>query len=159
MLRFKIIYQYHIYTRSCDVLKAHTTKKVYDWVFTWHSLLDKAWKYFLSYNKSFMFLIPIQITFIKSGLSANLLYSFHNVLEIKQVCTEQLKWRFRIRYILCWITIISITLIFITEQVLYCRKTSSISCTKSQNLNVSCILLQLSSLNPLKPDVKLRMKM
>ena len=33
------------------------------------------------------------------------------------------------------------------------RKTSSISCTKSQNLNVSCILFQLSSFNPLKPGV------
>ena len=43
--------------------------------------------------------------------------------------------------------------------VIYYRKTSSISRTKSQNLNVSCILLQLSSLNPLKPGVKLRMKM
>ena len=39
------------------------------------------------------------------------------------------------------------------------RKTSNISRTKSQNLNVSCILLQLSSLNPLKPGVKFRMKM
>ena len=39
------------------------------------------------------------------------------------------------------------------------RKTSSISRTKSQNINVSCILLQLSSLNPLKPGVELRMKM
>ena len=39
------------------------------------------------------------------------------------------------------------------------RKTSSIGRTKSQNLNVYCILLQLSSLNPLKPAVKLRMKM
>ena len=39
------------------------------------------------------------------------------------------------------------------------RKTSSISRTKSQNVNVSCVLLQLSSLNPLKPGVKLRMKM
>ena len=39
------------------------------------------------------------------------------------------------------------------------RKTSSISHTKSQSLNVSRILLQLSSLNPLKPGVKLRMKM
>ena len=39
------------------------------------------------------------------------------------------------------------------------RKTSSISRTKSQSLNVSCILLHLSSLNPLKPCVKLRMKM
>ena len=38
-------------------------------------------------------------------------------------------------------------------------KTSIISRTKSQNLNVSCILLQLSSLNQLKPGVKLRMKM
>ena len=39
------------------------------------------------------------------------------------------------------------------------RKTSSISRTKFQSLNVSCVLLQLSSLNPLKPGVKLRMKM
>ena len=39
------------------------------------------------------------------------------------------------------------------------RKTSSISRTKSPNLNVSCIALQLSLPNPLKPGVKLRMKM
>ena len=39
------------------------------------------------------------------------------------------------------------------------RKTSSINRTKSQSLNVSCILVQLSSFNPLKPGVKLRMKM
>ena len=31
---------------------------------------------------------------------------------------------------------------------------SSISRTKSQNLNVSCNLLQLSSLNPLNPGAK-----
>ena len=43
-------------------------------------------------------------------------------------------------------------------QMLY-HKTSSISRTKSQNLNASCILLQFSSLNPLKPGVKFRMKM
>ena len=40
----------------------------------------------------------------------------------------------------------------------YC-KTSSISHTKSQNLNISCLLLQWRLPNPLKPDVKLRMKM
>ena len=39
------------------------------------------------------------------------------------------------------------------------RKTSSINRTKSQSWNVSCILAQLSSLYPLKPGVKLRMKM
>ena len=39
------------------------------------------------------------------------------------------------------------------------RKTSCISRTKSQSLNVSCTLLHLPSLNPLKPGVKLRMKM
>ena len=39
------------------------------------------------------------------------------------------------------------------------RKTFSISRTKSQSFNISCIFLQLSSLNPLKPGVKLRMKM
>ena len=41
---------------------------------------------------------------------------------------------------------------------MYC-KTFSISHTKSQNLNVSCIVLRLSSLNPLKPGVKLRTQM
>ena len=44
------------------------------------------------------------------------------------------------------------------QKVYYC-KTSSISRTKSQSLNVSCILLQVSLLNPLKPGVKLIMKM
>ena len=39
------------------------------------------------------------------------------------------------------------------------HKISSISRTESQNLNVSCLVLQLSSLNPLKPGVELRMKM
>ena len=39
------------------------------------------------------------------------------------------------------------------------RKTSSISRTKFQNVNVYCILMQLSSLNSLKPGVKLIMKM
>ena len=39
------------------------------------------------------------------------------------------------------------------------RKTSSISRTKSQNLNVSNFVLQLSLLNQLKPGVKSRMKM
>ena len=46
------------------------------------------------------------------------------------------------------------------KQFIRCyRKTSSISRTKSQSLNVSCSLLQVSSLNPLKPGVKLIMKM
>ena len=39
------------------------------------------------------------------------------------------------------------------------RKTASISGTKSQNLNVYNLVLQLSLLNPLKPGVKSRMKM
>ena len=39
------------------------------------------------------------------------------------------------------------------------RKTSSISRTKSQNLYVSNLVMQLSLLNPLKPGVKSRMKM
>ena len=44
------------------------------------------------------------------------------------------------------------------DQMTY-HKASGISRTKYQNLNVSCILLQLSLLNPLKPGVNLRMKM
>ena len=39
------------------------------------------------------------------------------------------------------------------------RKTPSISRTKSQNLNVSCLIMQLSLLNQLKPGVQSRMKM
>ena len=39
------------------------------------------------------------------------------------------------------------------------RKTSSISRSKPQNLNVSHLVLQLSLPNSLKPNVKLRMKM
>ena len=39
------------------------------------------------------------------------------------------------------------------------RKTSSISRTKSQNLNASNLVLQLPLLNPLKPGEKSRMKM
>ena len=44
------------------------------------------------------------------------------------------------------------------EQKIYC-KISNIRCTKSQHLNVSHLVLQLSLLNPLKPGVKSRMKM
>ena len=39
------------------------------------------------------------------------------------------------------------------------RKISNIRRTKSQNLNVSQLVLQLSLLNPMKPGVKSRMKM
>ena len=46
-----------------------------------------------------------------------------------------------------------------TMTYIYYRKTSSISRTKSQNVDASCIVLRLSSLNPLKPGVKLRTKM
>ena len=46
-----------------------------------------------------------------------------------------------------------------TKGLHHYRKTSSISRTESQSLNVSCILAQLSSLNPLKPAVELRMKL
>ena len=39
------------------------------------------------------------------------------------------------------------------------RKVSNIRRTKSQNLNASRLILQLPLPNPLKPGVKLRMKM
>ena len=63
-----------------------------------------------------------------------------------------IKTRYKCGYKWSWI---SFALISIYKY----RKTSSISRTKSRNSNVSCILLRLSSLNPLKPGVKLRMKM
>ena len=42
---------------------------------------------------------------------------------------------------------------------LHYRKVSNISHTKSENLNASRLIFQLSLPNPLKPGVKLRMKM
>ena len=42
---------------------------------------------------------------------------------------------------------------------LYYRKISNIGRTKSPNLNVSRLVLQLSLPNPIKPGVKSRMKM
>ena len=39
------------------------------------------------------------------------------------------------------------------------RQISDISCTKFQNLNVSCLVLRLFLFNILKPGVKLQMKM
>ena len=52
-------------------------------------------------------------------------------------------------------------IMFIILVELYCiyRKTSNISNTKSQNLNVSRLVLPLSFPNPLKAGVKSRMKM
>ena len=44
------------------------------------------------------------------------------------------------------------------EQISY-RQISNIRRTKSQTLNASCLVLQLSLPNPLKPGIKSRMKM
>ena len=49
--------------------------------------------------------------------------------------------------------------LLICRSNMYYRKTSSISRIKSQNLNVSRLLLQWTLPNPSKPGVKLRMKM
>ena len=46
-----------------------------------------------------------------------------------------------------------------TSRIIAYRKTSSIRRTKSQNVNVYCFLLQWCLPNPLRPGVKLRMKM
>ena len=53
---------------------------------------------------------------------------------------------------ICETGLLMIFIVWPTREYL---KTSSISRTKSANSNVSCILLQLSLLNPLKPGVKL----
>ena len=68
------------------------------------------------------------------------------------------QWEHSFGFISLWYDVYFLHNIWSIESITY-RKTSSISRTKFQNLNVSCILLQLSSLNPLKPGVKLRMKM
>ena len=58
----------------------------------------------------------------------------------------------RPRVALLWYIIVCVA-----EAVKYC-KISNISHTKSQNLNDSCLVLQLCVPNPLKPGVKSRMK-
>ena len=55
-----------------------------------------------------------------------------------------------------WFCIISCYILVFQETVTYCH---NIRCTKSQNLNVSHLILQLSLPNPLRPGVKSRMKM
>ena len=49
--------------------------------------------------------------------------------------------------------------ILLTLWVEIYHKTYNIRCSQSQNLNVSHLLLQFSLPNPLKPDIKSRMKM
>ena len=51
-----------------------------------------------------------------------------------------------------------LTLIVMPYVILNYCETYNISLTKSQNLNVSHLVLHLSLSNPLKPGVKLRMK-
>ena len=69
----------------------------------------------------------------------------NSIANAPRACNKQLKCRRWTKQNTCFIPMY--------------RKTSGISRTKSQNLNVSCVVLRLSSLNPLKPGVKLRMKM
>ena len=67
----------------------------------------------------------------------------------------------------CWCTVISrappvrvwiVTNTTISRNGIY-RQISNINRTKSQTLTVSCLVLYLSMLNPLKPSITLRMKM
>ena len=55
-------------------------------------------------------------------------------------------------------TMTKLCTIMLSVRCIY-RKISSIRRTKSENLSDCCIVLQLPLANPLKPDVKLRMKM
>ena len=48
---------------------------------------------------------------------------------------------------------------FVPLQITQCRQTADICRTKSQNLNVSRLVLRLTLPNPLNPGVKSRMKM
>ena len=66
--------------------------------------------------------------------------------------------------ILIWGMVVDISLSVRYYYCAYCfvstyRKTSSISRTKFPNLNASCLVLWLSSPNPLKPGAKSIMKM
>ena len=91
-----------------------------------------------------------------------------NLLQVQEDFSWISQWLdSKLWYLQCWYTgdinvllqAIDFMWNFPTEWISWCHKTSSISHTKSQSLNVSCILLQLSSPNSLKPGVKLRMKM
>ena len=61
------------------------------------------------------------------------------------------------QYHVCYVAKPSAAMILIMENNY--RKVSNIRRTKSQNLKASRLILQMSLPNPLKPGVKLRMKM
>ena len=59
-----------------------------------------------------------------------------------------------------WVHVVCVVVVLVALQSQgECCKIFNISCTKSINLNDSHFVLQLSLPNPLKPDVKWRMKM
>ena len=85
-------------------------------------------------------------------------YLFDSMLSV-----ELKLYKFIIIIVIIAIIVIYTCIIFISfynhhDHCLY-RKISNISCTKFQNLNDSRFISQLSVPNPLKPGVKLRMKM
>ena len=82
---------------------------------------------------------PSKYSFISSSLknSNSSFFSYFSLCESSPVSTILMSIELRGKY----------------------RKISNISCTKSPNLNDSCLVLQLPFLNSLMPGVKLRMKM
>ena len=87
-------------------------------------------------------------------------YKWYAWLRIQGISVALIGSAFSLQFCMNGVFLMGHTVGHITQQAFRnYRKTSSISRTKSQNLNVSRIPLQLSSLNPLKPGVKLRMKM
>ena len=103
-------------------------------------------------------LIPLSL-FIMVKYISHLMFWYMSCIELLMIDVTL----YFINYNVAWLTLNQVSccqrvLGQLSNAQIY-RKISSLSRTKSQSLNASCILAQLSSFNPLKPAVELRMKM
>ena len=93
-----------------------------------------------------VWLIPIFIRYFSLTLYTSL---YSHIINIRRTKSLNLNW----------LSIPVFCSIHITITFQRYRQTSSIKGTKSQNLNVSRLVLHISLPNPLEPGVKWRMKM
>ena len=84
-----------------------------------------------------------------------------DLLQEEQIYTHLSKCLVVLNYIISLVDLCDLLIQIIQDwfTALEYRKVSNIRCTKSQNLNDSRYVLQLSLPNPLKPVIKSRMKM
>ena len=121
---------YHLFENTCEVFD-----------FTWHIL-----------SKSCLFSLVMK-DHLPNETPHNLVVALYRVKcilmgKLQRRCNAAAEWNYKLTYLLYSVSSMSIY-----------HQISNISCTKSQNLNVTCLILQLSLPNPLKPGVKSGMKM